>query len=143
MTSNAQGFATLDDWIKRLETLPDGVKAIAQELAPEVKAVIDEQIAQGVGPDGQAWKPKKDGGRALVNAAKAVTAKAIDNVILITLSGKEVFHQWGTRRVPQRAILPTGGLPAKLGNAIRLGIVDGLDAWLSRAGRHDKPRYKK
>ena len=141
--SNAQGFATLEEWINKLETLPDGIKAIAQELAPKVKEALDEQIAAGTDAEGKAWAPRKDGGRALVNAAKAITVKAIDNVILITLTGPEVFHQWGTRRVPRRSILPIGSLPAKLGNAIRLGIVDGLGAWMSRSGRHDKSRYRK
>lgn len=148
--SYGAGLETLDEWIGRLRSMPEMVNASAQQLVPVVRADIDRAIAEGRSVDGRKWLPKKDGGRALVNAAKAVMVEARKNVILITLTGPEVFHQFGTKRIPARPIIPSGNLPDRIGNAIRKGLVDMGIEWMTRKGRHDrgsggvkmKPRMK-
>ena len=125
MADNAAGFRALDDMIARLRAVPQMADAAAPELAEAVKGEIDAQIAAGVDPQGKAWTPTREGNRPLVNAAKAVTSKALGTVILITLGSPEVFHHFGAQGKPVRQVIPQeGGLPMKLGNAIRLGIVN-------------------
>lgn len=132
------GLATLDSWIADLRATSAKLKAAYPVVAERIKAEIDAAISEGRSVDGQQWQPKKEGGKALVHAAAALTAKAIGNVIVIALRGPEVFHNFGTKRVPRRAILPMGGIPDRLGNAIRLGLVDMGPEWMRRAGRHDR-----
>jgi hypothetical protein len=63
---------------------------------------------------------------------------------MLKLSGHHVFHHYGfysklfKRRVPARRFWPTGGLPDRLGNAIRKGLVDMGHEWMTRKGRHDR-----
>jgi hypothetical protein len=131
------GFATLDEWIAQLRAAasPAAPAAIAQQLVPVVRAEIDQAIREQRSVDGTPWPPTKDGHAALQNAMKAVTVSAIRSTILIRLSGPEVFHHFGTHRVPARPILPRGGMPDRLGNAIRRGVVAACAAFLARKGR--------
>lgn len=138
MADNGAAAQTLAGWINMLRSANGIVKDAAQALAPVVKAEIEQAIAEGRSVDGQKWPLTKAGHVALRNAAKNITVRAIDNVILVTLSGHHVFHHFGAGRNPRRAILPTRGMPAKLGDAIRKGLVDMGHEWMTRAGRHDK-----
>lgn len=132
------GFARLDEWIRTLRTAGQIVPLAAQELVPVVRGEVDAAIDAQRSLDGTAWPAKKDGSRALANAPSQITVKAVGNTILVVMVGHLVFHQFGTHRMPARPVLPRGGMPDKLGNAIRLGIVDmGLE-WMTRKGRHDR-----
>lgn len=123
MAGNASGFAQLDAMIASLRSMKTLARDAAPELAKRVKAALDANIDAGKSPTGETWAPKKDGGRPLVNASKAVTVTALGTVILIRLSGVEVFHHYGAG-VPRRTIIPYGSMPFLLGNAIRLGFVE-------------------
>ena len=135
---NRQGFARLDDWIRNLETFGDSIPEMTKSLVPVVESEAAEAVQGQRSMDGVGWAPTKSGKRALAGAMKAITVKAVGTVILITMRGHEVFHQFGFRGTPARPILPTAGMPKKLGNAIRTGIIDmGLE-WMTRRGRHDR-----
>ncbi|WP_437958589.1 hypothetical protein WME76_02265 [Sorangium sp. So ce119] len=118
-------YASLERMIQAcrdLARLPEDAAPIA---AQKVQEELRRTASAGQAPDGTPWAPrKKDGGRAMLNAAKAITAKAIGTVILVTLYGPEVFHHFGAQGKPARHVIPRGSLPAKLGNAIRLGFVE-------------------
>lgn len=130
---NHAGVAAVDEMIARLRGFPDAIRAEAPAIAKRVQAAVEEDIAAGRAPTGTPWKPKKGGGRALVHAAKALTVKAIGTVILLTLEGPEVFHNFGTHKVPARPILPSSSsVPLKLGQAIRLGVVEAFRKKVAR-----------
>lgn len=129
------GVAEVDDMIARLRGFPDAIRAEAPKLAQRVQEELAKDIAAGVAPTGESWSLTKAGGRALVHAAKALTAKAIGTVLLITLEGPEVFHNFGTKKDPKRQILPdTDGIPKKLGQAIRLGLVETFRKTVAKHG---------
>jgi hypothetical protein len=117
------GFAQLDEMIRRIRSIPQLVTEAAPEVADTFRAQLHQQVASGRAPDGSAWKPTKGGKQPLVNAAKAIAVRAVGTVILATLSGHEVFHHYGTKVQPKRQILPFGSLPADLASAIKAGLV--------------------
>jgi len=92
--------------IARLGDLPT---VAAVKGAPTVLDAAKAQASAGVTPDGSPWVPTKKGGRALVNAAAHLTAKALANVIQLTLKGVDVIHNYGTSRQPKRQIIPASG----------------------------------
>ncbi len=81
--------------------------AIAADAAPECLAIAKATVAAGTTPDGSPWAPRKsDGGRALVNAAAAITARAVGDVVWLVLSGVNVFHNKTRRILPSAGNLP-------------------------------------
>lgn len=117
----ADGHAVMQQWIDMLRGLPaalvqQSAPAVAQALAAEINA----DVAAARSPDGEAWAPKKDGGRALQNAAQQVTVDVVGTVILAKLKGPEVRHHKGTARGGiRRQILPTRKIPDNVSRAIR------------------------
>lgn len=105
------GIGALDDMIARLRELagPTVGSRVAAKAAPLVGAALKKTAAAGTTPDGRPWKPKLDGGRALVNAAAAIDAKASGNFVIATLSGPTVFHHLGLGHKPVRQVLPDSG----------------------------------
>lgn len=121
---NAPGFAAIDDMIRRVRALPAAFEEQAPEIAVLAKSETDRAIAESRSLDGIAWAPTKEGTKPLANAAKAVRTYVAGRFVIIELTGYEVFHNYGTSRVPARPILPSrDGMPLKLGEAIRKGIV--------------------
>lgn len=115
--SGAEGLLrALSARLRRLGRLP---AELAKEAAPDVEAAIRATAAAGTTPDGVAWAPRKtDGGRALANAAQAVTAKADGASVRVTVRGIEARHHLGrVRGGVKRQILPDGGagIPDKIG----------------------------
>jgi hypothetical protein len=73
--------------------------AIATEAAPAIQELARASAKAGTTPGGAPWLPRKsDGKRALVNAASAITAKAVADVVFVILAGVNVFHN-STRRI--------------------------------------------
>jgi hypothetical protein len=132
----AQGFAAIDDMIRRVRGLPDAFDEAAPEIARMAKRETDRAIDESHSLDGKPWKPTKAGTKPLAYAAKAVRTYVDGQWVIIELSGYEVFHNYGTKRVPARPILPSvDGMPLKLGIAIRKGIVKIGSAHLGGGGR--------
>ena len=108
-----------------LRSLEDASGAIAREARADVEAAARATAEAGTAPDGAAWKPRKDGGRPLANAAAAITAVVSGTtkaVITLVIKGHYVFHNFGTKREPKRQILPDakkGLVPAKITEAVR------------------------
>lgn len=119
----ADGFAQLDEMIRRIRAIPAMVQEAAPELADVLRAHLEQRIASGQAPDGSTWKPTKDGRRPLAGAAGALAVRAVGTTVLAVLSGHEVFHHFGTKHMPKRQILPAGSLPADLGAAFKAGLV--------------------
>lgn len=120
MSANAAAFARLNEQIRRIRSIPKLARAAAPEVAQEVKREIDATIAAGTDPEGNPWPATKSGDPALVNAARAVSVRAVGSVVLVTLTGPEVHHhRGGTRGHVRRPIIPTRGLPGPMTKAIR------------------------
>lgn len=136
--SNAEANKRLDDWIRNLQSFDQMGPEAAKTLVPTVRTETSNTIRSQQSLDGTPWAPTKAGTPALVNAMQHIVVRAVNTVILIQMRGHEVFHQFGFRGTPARPILPVRGMPKKLGNAIRLGIVDMGVEWMTRSGRHGK-----
>ncbi len=110
----------LSSLAERLRAIPTLGPAIAAEAAPSCQAIARETAAAGTTPEGAAWAPrKKDGQRALVNAADAVTARAEGSSVVLVLSGVNVYHQKTRRILPD----PNVGIPDRYRDAIRAAAV--------------------
>lgn len=97
----------------------DALSAIAKEAAPLVQEAARKTAAAGTTPDGEAWTPTKDGRKPLENAADHITARASGPTLRIYLNGPDVFHHFGTGRVPRRQIIPEGKIPPAIGSAMQ------------------------
>lgn len=119
--ANTAGFAALDRMISAIEALPrDLVKQSVPEIARVAKAEVSANVAAGHAPDGTAWKPTKEGKRALQNAAAHVTATAIDTAIIFEVSGVEAKHHKGRAKGGERRpIIPVRSIPQPLNVAIK------------------------
>jgi hypothetical protein len=85
----------------------------AEIAAPLLEARLRAMASQGVSPDGKPWAPRvKDGGRAMRNAASAISVRAIGPTIRVTLDGVEVFHHFGRGATEvRRPVIPDQGGP--------------------------------
>ena len=100
----------------RLRALPTLGAAIALEAAPSCQAIARSTAAAGTTPLGVPWAPrKKDGARALVNAASAISARALGDVIMLVLAGVSVFHNATRQMLPDTG----AGVPPGYREAIR------------------------
>jgi hypothetical protein len=124
----AEADDALNAMIARLRAIPDLVTAALAECAAECHAVIAENIAAQRAPDGTPWQPGAKG-PVLVDAAAAVTARAIGNTILIRVSGIEAKHHFGfVRGKIARPIIPTRKAPQPMTKAIERVIMRRLVA---------------
>lgn len=119
---NSGDFAALDRMIASLRSMATLAKDAAPIAARHVEGQLRSTAGGGQDPDGKPWPKTQDGGRALKNAAGAISARAIGTVILILLKGHHIFHHFGVG-IPRRQIIPQGSVPKRLGDAIRLGFV--------------------
>ena len=125
--SDESGLNELLESFAALGTLPEDAAKLA---VPYVDKAVKATAAAGTDPDGRPWPEKKGGGRALVNAAAALSTKALGPVVQVTLVGPEVIHNFGDTRVPRRQILPDGGagIPANVGAALEHAAADAFRA---------------
>lgn len=106
------------DHLRGLKKLPEDVcKAAADEVLRAARATA----AAGTTPDGTPWQATKGGGRPLEHAAERLSVNVIGRLIVLTLKGVEVVHNFGTKWNPKRPILPDGGagVPKNIATAIR------------------------
>jgi hypothetical protein len=113
------GQHELDAMIAKVAGLTDLVRDVAPECAHVVEDVIKAQIAAGTDPYGAAWPAKKDGGKPLAGAGKAVYAAAIGKRVFVRLHGVDARHSIGwARGGVRRQILPDRGIPPKMATAL-------------------------
>lgn len=122
----ANELLALERLIAGLEQLAtSGVDGVAAELEPEFQQVVDDQYAEGRGPDGATWAPLKRSGRpshlqdtlAMSGASRAL--KGVKG-ITVTIPRPANFHQSGTERMEARKLVPDGEpLPGRWGEVAR------------------------
>lgn len=123
-----------------LHGLAQGVSAV--EVAPTVDAFMRGQLAIGQTPEGQPWQLTEDGRVPLRRAAEEYQQRVSGNVILMRVTGRHAFHHFGAQGKPVRRQLPVGRMPARLGDAIRGGLVDWFTA-KTKAGKRGYAYYQK
>ena len=124
------GLATLDAMIEQMKALgaSDVGARVAKKAAPLVDAAIKKTAAAGTTPTGETWKPKKDGGRPLVNAASHISTEAHGALVASTLTGPDVWHNGGFGKNPHRQIMPTSGtIPEHIAKAIEQAAKEVFD----------------
>lgn len=111
--------AALAAFAASLRAMSGRMADVAREAAPELERVIKTTAAAGTDPNGNPWPSKRDGGRALPNAANAISASANDNVVIVKLTGPYVYHHTSTGKDARR-ILPDSGaeMPDAIVNAL-------------------------
>lgn len=107
----SSGEAQVDAWIASLRGLPRELRA--QRFAEIALEDVKRTAAAGTSPTGVAWKPRKDGSRALENAASHLSAVVSGQRIHLVLKGPDAIHNYGTTKDPKRQVLPTT-LPATM-----------------------------
>ncbi len=118
MSENSAAFAALDDMIARCRSLPNLAKEGAPAVAAKLQELMTASNAAGTTPEGEGWAATKDGRQPLQGAMGAIKVQTIGTRIIVTLSGYHVFHQRGTKSLPERRMIPSM-LDAKMGAAIR------------------------
>ena len=113
-------LAQLDAMIATIGKLPDLCKLAAGDVALAIENDLHRTIAAGTTPDGEAWKPTKDGERPLTGAAKALAVVPVGTTIYVRLTGPEARHHLGRGRGGVvREVIPTKQIPAPMATAIR------------------------
>jgi len=111
--------ASLDRYLAKLEELGAQPRTIGPVAARAIERETDDQIARGVDPDGKPWPLTKDDSRPLANAAKAVSVRAVNGAVVMTVTGPEALHNEGKARGRiERRIIPSGSLPAPLSRVL-------------------------
>lgn len=109
----------LDAMSARLTALRGMAAEVAREAAPQVEAVVRRSAAAGTSVEGKAWPPKRDGSRALPDAASAITAAAVGTTVVVTLKGPYVFHNSAAGKDRRRILPETGaGIPPVLARVL-------------------------
>ncbi len=103
-------MAALDAMIAKAKALgaPNVGDRVAAAAAPLVDEAVKKTAAAGETPLGQAWVPKRGGGKALANAASAIGTRALRALVVVTLSGPTVWHHKGAGGKPRRQVIPDG-----------------------------------
>jgi hypothetical protein len=120
MADNQAGLFEIDRHIARLRKVGDLPREAAPACAEALREYLERQIAAGRAPDGSTWAPRKeDGGRALEDAAKALTVVPVGTHILARIKGPEARHHKGIAKGGTvRQILPTTTIPPVLTRAL-------------------------
>lgn len=125
---SANPFDQLARNVERLARVPSRVAAAA---APEIARLIDLQFAEGHDPYGRAWAPLKPSTLARGRRPPPLTdrGKMRGGVQVRPMPGAgleisfadpvpAIFHQYGTRKMVARPLLPRGTFPATWARAL-------------------------
>jgi hypothetical protein len=124
-------IATILQKLRALRVLP---QLAAAEAAPRIEQALKTTAAAGTTPSGEAWAPRKDGSRALANAAQAVTATAAEATVHVRLEGTSTgdAKAQGIQNAKRR-IIPQNGEP--LPEAVSKAAHEGVEAAFRKAVR--------
>lgn len=124
----ADAHARLRERVRRLESLA----GVTQRVAPAVAVALRDEVARtadaGQAPSGTAWKPREDGAQALRGVSARITARAVGDVVSLSLEDHLARHDRGwVRGGVRRQVLP---------RRTELGLVsDAIDRVVMRALR--------
>lgn len=116
--------------VGQLEQLAERGAAAA---APLVEAEAKKTARAGTDPSGMPWAPKKDGSRALKNAADHVSAHAAGSFVVVELAGVDNWHQDGAQGKEVRRVIPDVEIPDGYAKALDEGCAKAFDATMKGA----------
>jgi hypothetical protein len=121
--SDAEAFATFDAYIAGLRKLGASfLDDAAREATPLVEAEIKRTAAAGTDPYGAPWRPRKDGSRAIPDAASVVTVAARGSTLRIYVSGGAAIQNHLAPEYRRQVIPdPYRPLPAGISRALHEG----------------------
>lgn len=122
-------MGSLEDIITNLR---DSATMFRESVPLAAKAVEYEArsaLAQGYSINGVAWTQTIDGRVPMRGASRALRVTGIGNIIVLAIGEPYIYHHFGAGKKPIRLVVPTGDLPDKIGNAIRLGYFEIIPAW--------------
>ncbi len=119
------GNADLDGFIARLRAFgATALDAVAKEAAPLVQRAAQATAAAGTDPYGAPWRPRKDGSRAIPEAASAVDAVARGPVVVVRVRrGAAIQNYLSEERRRQVIPDPAKPLPEGILVALREGAM--------------------
>jgi hypothetical protein len=117
----SDGMASLDAMIAGLRKLPAIAEQAAAEAAPLVQAAVRATAAAGTDPYGRAWPAKKDGSRAMPDAASAVTATAHGSVVQLKVTGGYAVQNRLSGDARRQVLPDAGRLPPAILAALQEG----------------------
>jgi hypothetical protein len=105
----------LDAFIAKVEALRDLNERTAKAAEKDIADANRRTARAATTPDGTAWAPLADGGKALEGAAAAITSSTSGNRVELKIGKPWVFHQHGGNsgkfHSPKRKIIPAVGDP--------------------------------
>ena len=106
---------SLDSFIERLRALGNSVQEdVARESAPLVMRAAQATAAAGTDPYGEPWRPRKDGTRAIPDAATAVDAVARGNLVVIRVHRGAAIQNY-LSEANRRLVIPESSKPIPKG----------------------------
>ena len=121
-------LSQLDALIARLRRSREFLARAAPAAAEAMQAELRASASAGTSPEGAAWAEKKGGGRALPNAASAITVKAVGTILLGRLVFPYTLHNIGKGNAPQRQVIPAGAMPPRVLAAIKRALIAAWEA---------------
>lgn len=113
-------FGALEDLHRRVTFVgsPDFKVAVARRLTGTVLKLLADEFRGSRDPYGRVWKPVRRRGKPLIDTgrlrASATGVRAEGAAVRVSIPVEYAsYHQFGTRRIAQRQIVPmaeTGGL---------------------------------
>ena len=111
----SDGYTVMQGLVDKLRELGQSAETIAADIAPELRAELEGNIAAARAPDGSAWKPTQQGHAPLQGAAGAMGVAAVGTKVIAALRGIHARHHYGhVRGGIARPILPGGTLPPQI-----------------------------
>ncbi|HSC88274.1 MAG TPA: hypothetical protein VLC09_13420 [Polyangiaceae bacterium] len=111
----ADPFEMLDGLIAKCRSVGEIGKAAAPEIADAFEVDLRRQVAAGTDPNGNAWKPTRDGEQALQDAAQSVGVAPVGSSVVIRVWGPTARHHRGRGKGGiRRQVIPSGKLPERL-----------------------------
>lgn len=127
------GIEQCDAMANILRDLMNSGAEMVQAGTQSLFNAVQRDVAAGLDPNtGQPFAPTKEGKPALKNAASGLSWRVVGNVGLLVLTKHYVFHFFGTGYLPKRRANLQGRLPARMGDAIRQGMVPVFEAKTKR-----------
>lgn len=143
MTSAGIGGAEqVDRIIEMMQILTESGPEFVQAGTNAALAWVQTEVAAGRDPNtGEQFLPTQKGTRPLKNAPAALSARIVGTTGLLVLSGHYIWHFFAAGYLPRRRALLQGRLPARAGDAMRLGMIPVFEA-KTRRGKIGTAKYE-
>lgn len=115
-------FKLLNAWIKRFNKLGDGdhIKALANDFAEKTLKLTDENFDKRQNPAGIRWRPRKKKYPHPILEKTGKMRRSFrkgQGATVYSTDAKAKYHQYGTKKMARRQMLPGAKLPSRYSRA--------------------------